>query len=343
MRIWIKTLLIISAALILTGIICFGVSVAFGGADMTFKKRTNYTEVTSTFDEISHITVSDEYNDIVVKKADGDSVKVIYCQSEETGYDLRVSSGSLRVTFDNKRKLNSLISFGSFDDNKLILELPEESFEYIKLTTISGDVDAPELQSVETYIQSTSGDITIGGNVGDLSVKTNSGDIQLNSSTVALSASLNSTSGEIRVSGDMGGNLKAHSISGEINFSGCFATDAVISTTSGDVDAKGLYLKNADIDTTSGDVELEDSSCAETCKIETNSGEISLERVDANDYNLKTISGEIKADILSPKLYNIDTVSGRINAPKNETVEGISGVFDAKTTSGNVTVKIVAQ
>ena len=344
MRTWIKTLLIISGALVFTGIICFGVSVAFGGADMTFNKKIKFTEVTSTFDEINYISISDEFNDVVVRKGEGDFVKVIYSQSEEMCYDISASAtGSLKINFNDKRQWHGLISFGSFKDNRLILELPEKTFEYINISTASGDIKAAELNALETYIKSNSGDVETGGNVGELTVKTTSGEVQLNSNTVALNASVNTTSGDIRISGDMGGDLKAHSTSGEINFSGCVAADAIISTTSGGIDAKGLYLKNADIDTTSGDVELEDSSCAETCKIKTNSGEINLERVDAKDYNLKTTSGEIEADILAPKLYNIDTTSGSVRAPKNETAEGIDGVFDAETISGNVYVKVVAQ
>lgn len=344
MRTWIKTLLIISAALIATGLVFFGVSVAFGGADVTFNKNVKYTEVTSTFDEINYISASAEFNDVVVRQGDNDFIKVIHTQSEDTYYDISISAtGSLRIIFHDNRQWHGLISFGSNRGNRLVIELPEKSFEYINISTSSGDIKATDLNALETFIRSTSGNVELGGTVGELTAKTTSGDIQLNSNTAALNASVSSTSGDIRLSGDMGGNLNADTTSGEINFSGCFATDAVINTTSGDVDAKALYLKNAQINTTSGSVELDDSTCAETCKIETISGDIDLERYDAKDYDLKTVSGEIDADIISPKLYNIDTVSGTINAPKNETVEGVSGTFDAETTSGSVTVKIVAQ
>ncbi len=344
MRTWIKVLLIISAALVATGMLCFGISLAFGGADVTFNKNVKYTEVTSTFDEINYISAAAEFNDVVVRQGDNDFVKVIHTQSEDTCYDISISAtGSLKIVFHDNRQWQGLISFGSIKDNRLVIELPAKSFEYINISTSSGDIKATDLNTAETYIKSTSGDIELGGNVGELTVNSTSGEVQLNSNTVALNASVTTTSGEIRVSGDMGGDLKAHSTSGDISFSGCIATDAVIDTNSGDIDAKVIYFKSTDINTTSGDVELEDSACAETCKIKTISGEINLEYYDAKDYDLKSTSGEIEATIFSPKLYNIDTVSGNVRTPKNETVEGITGTFDAKTTSGDITVKVVAQ
>ena len=344
MRTWIKVLLIISAACIGMGILCCCLTVALGGVDLTnINNVTSFSEISSTFDEISYISITDEYNDVIVTKGEGDFVKVTYTETDKSAYDIDISaSGNLRITFRNNRKWHEYISFGSPKTHKLMVEIPEKEFEYFSATTLSGDIKVSDLLSEEAYLKSTSGAVMLDGNLGELTLKTTSGDISVSSKLKAAKASISSNSGEIQVSGDFSGSVYLHTTSGDIRFGHFFGGDVVAESTSGDIENDlSLSLNSLDINTTSGDVELKNSSCLETCKINTNSGDIWLERFDASDYNLRTISGEIEANILSPKLYNIHTTSGRIHAHENESVEGVSGVFDARTTSGNISVEVV--
>ena len=341
MRKSVKIFLIIASSLVGMGILFLSLSFVMGGTEMIFKSRGNsdYKVLTATFDEVSVLEISETSNNVRILKSDDDKVKVTYAMSENFGYYLKQIDDTLIIEYDDFREWYEFFGLFSLKKQDLIVELPEETLEKMTVTSVSGSITAKDILSKETQLKTTSGSVEAGGTVGKLSVKCVSGSVQLNSNTAAESVSVSTTSGSLRLSGDFGGDLSASTTSGDINFSGAFATDADISVASGDIEAQALYLKSAKIKTLSGDVELKDVTCSNDMAIDTTSGDIELDLVDADNYDLSTTSGDIEARLLSEKVYNVKSTSGRIDTPQVTTT--VNGVFSAETTSGDIEVKLV--
>lgn len=69
---------------------------------------------------------------------------------------------------------------------------------------------------------------------------------------------------------------------------------------------------------------------ANTLKLDTVSGDMTIKNVEANLLNIDTVSGDVKGDLLQFKESEIDSVSGNVNFNQ------MSGAVRADTTSGDV-------
>lgn len=341
MRKSVKVILIIASSLVGIGILFLGLSIAFGGMNLIFKPSGSgsYTVLTATFDEVDVLEISDVSNDVRIVKSDSDEVKVTYGMSENFGYYLKQIDDTLIIEYDDFREWYEFIGIFSLRNQDLVVELPEKALEKLTVKTVSGNIKATEILADETVLQSTSGNITAGGNAGELSASTVSGDIQLNTDTVAENVKISATSGELRLSGDFGGDLEVSTMSGDINLRDILAKAANISTTSGDIEAKALYLASAEVDSMSGDIEFNDVTCSDDMTVDTTSGDMELEFVDADNYFISSTSGEVDAKILTAKVYNVKSTSGSIEVPQTVMLDG--GIFSAETTSGDIEVKVV--
>lgn len=322
MRKSVKVFVIIASSLVGIGILFLSLSFLMGGAELIFKAKgsADYTVMNATFDEIEVLEIKDVSNDVRLVKSENDQVKVTYAMSENFGYYLKQIDDTLYIEYDDFRQWYEFIGIFSLKNNDLIVEVPEKTLEKLSIKTVSGNIKAEEILADETVLESTSGNIEAGGNVGELKTSTVSGDIKLNSNTVAEDISLSATSGQL--------SLK-----------GISAADAKISTTSGDIEFKNANLKSVDANTMSGEIDFNNVVCSDDIDIDTTSGDINLERVDAENYTLNSTSGEIDAKILSDKLYNVSTVSGSVDVPQTIILD--SGIFNAETTSGDIEVKVV--
>lgn len=103
--------------------------------------------------------------------------------------------------------------------------------------TVSGDVDAKQVNAREAAISTTSGEAGITGAYDSFSFSTVSGDLAASEFT-AKESSLKSTSGELRLSGNPG-DVTAKTVSGGIELEyAAFANRIDIATTSGEVAVK---------------------------------------------------------------------------------------------------------
>lgn len=320
MRKSVKVILIIASSLVGMGVLCLCMSLAFGGINLVYKPSgsLNYKVMTATFDEVEAIDINGVSNDVRIVKSENDEVKVTYAISDNFGYYLKQIDNKLIIEYDDYREWFEFFGVFSFKDYDLLVEVPEKALENLSVNTISGDIEVKEIDALKTELESTSGDIEANVNAGELSAST--------------------TSGEINLSGELDGELNASSTSGDISLNSVSAKDANISATSGDITLKNSTFESAEADTMSGDVEFDKVTCTGDINIDTTSGEIKLEFVDAENYTVNSTSGEINAEILKGKIYNVRTVSGRIDTPQN--VSTSSGYFNAETVSGNIDIEI---
>lgn len=148
----------------------------------------------------------------------------------------------------------------------------------LRIDRTSGDpvrLLLPEGISLVT-LQTTSGDIDLSGlTLGGLTAATTSGDIDVEDTTVTGAAHLTSTSGDVEVSGcTFGETLSLNATSGDIDFSGN-ALHITANNVSGDTDLQG-NLAQVKANSVSGDIDIRSEMALESVQANTTSGDIEV-------------------------------------------------------------------
>lgn len=124
-------------------------------------------------------------------------------------------------------------------------------------------------------LQTTSGDIDLTGlTLGGLTAATTSGDIDVEDTTVTGATHLTSTSGDVDVSGTFGETLSLNATSGDIDFSGN-ALHIAANNVSGDTDLQGR-LAQVKVNSVSGDIDIRSEMAMEGVQANTTSGDIEV-------------------------------------------------------------------
>lgn len=124
-------------------------------------------------------------------------------------------------------------------------------------------------------LQTTSGDIDLTGlTMGGLTVATTSGDVDVEDTTVTGAAHLTSTSGDVDVSGTFGETLSLNATSGDIDFSGN-ALHLSANNVSGDTDLQGR-LGQVKANSVSGDIDIRSEMAMDGVQANTTSGDIEV-------------------------------------------------------------------
>lgn len=160
----------------------------------------------------------------------------------------------------------------------LKLTLPRRFWDFLQISTISGDVDVDE-----------------GLEVGQLSIKTASGDAQINGLEFQ-ELIFKSASGDLDT-GDLNGRaVQAETASGDVQLTGRF--DAVrAGTASGEIELEGS-ARELRCNTASGDVTVRVDQVPEKLEMSSKSGDCEIAMPDGEGFTLQfsTVSGELESD-----------------------------------------------
>lgn len=150
--------------------------------------------------------------------------------------DITVSTGGVLMIRPRWSPSGRFFSVASCDDSdvRLELELPRRDWDFLRLSSVCGDIEAEGDHRVENLtLKSTSGDIR--GTFpacGCLDFQSVSGDVNWSGNAATVRGS--TVSGDIRMEGDLG-QVHVKSVSGDIRAAGA-ASAFQCSTTSGDID-----------------------------------------------------------------------------------------------------------
>jgi Toastrack DUF4097 len=194
--------------------------------------------------EIRHrIGASGQFNlknvsgDIRLHASDGDEV-VVTARSERGRRDylpLTVHKGEGSLTIDVDKNSFSVFGgwFGNHDGVDFDILVPRMA--RVEISALSSDVNSRELAGEQSY-KTVSGDIQIESEGGRMRVTTVSGDVALRSNHPA-EVSLNSTSGDLRVSGAALRAFDARTVSGDVDFRAGLSAGPLhsVETVSGDL------------------------------------------------------------------------------------------------------------
>jgi len=209
--------------------------------------ETNHIIIKSTSGDVNFILVDSE--EITVKYYG--KVNCLICN---TNQKLTASKTSDTIEFKTTSRTYG-IQF--FSDLKMDVYLPKNYENNLTISTVSSDVSIEKLTLVNLDMTTVSGDIQANELIlTEAKFTTVSGDIELTDIEVTNKTYLNTTSGEISLDSILS-NIQFRTISGDIE-SNNHNGNIIGSTVSGDVDLHEVNNSfNVDITTVSGDVDVD--------------------------------------------------------------------------------------
>lgn len=296
-----KIALIVSAALIVTGIGIIIGALSSVGLDFNAWNTIEFTskthEIQEPFDSINILAAE---HHVRIRPSDTDQCKVVCNDSEKLFHKIRVENNTLVITREDTRQWYEHIGFFWYDDLSVTVYLPEKEYQKLFIKNVSGDI------SVEGNLNCTEGEIY-------------------------------NTSGKIYFTGKIKNQLTLKTVSGDISVKGISEAALDVKSTSGDLLLSDVTADSLQLKTTSGDMELSSVAVKGQAQLESVSGEIELEGTDAGSFEIKTVSGNVDGHLLSSKDFEIHTTSGDVRVPDSDKSAGTCKI---KTTSGNVKIKI---
>ena len=233
---------------------------------------------------------------------------VVYRGNDETKHSVGVENGTLKIGHEKSGKGGIVIY--SDKDEEIAVYLPEKEYLTLSIQSNSGSIIVPEDFSFENV-------------------------------------SLQTVSGQIQSSAEVGRTLLAQSASGSMRIEGTSTEYLETYSKNGNVEILNVSGNSAWAETTSGNIMLRQAVFSDELNIETTSGSVRFDDSDALIINVKTKSGNIKGTLLSKKVYQVSSESGSVSLPAmsdNEITGGDGrdtyyGTCTIDTGSGTVDIK----
>jgi len=209
---------------------------------------------------------------------DDDPGSDIVLDGDVENVETRVSDDGVLSIRQGNTATSSFFFLRGLASADVILTLPRRFWDFLQISTVSGDVD-----------------LEVGLEVGQLSIKTTSGDARINVLEFQ-ELIFRSASGELNSEDLRGRTVRVETASGDIQLTGCF--DAVrAGTASGDIDLDGT-VRELFCTTASGDVEAGLQTVPEKMEMSSKSGDCQVAMPDGEGFALQfsTVSGELDSD-----------------------------------------------
>lgn len=303
----------------------------------TMKFETNTYDVSESF---SNIHVEGAECTVRLVPSQTDACRVVCTEGDRISHTVTVDQDTLTVTRTDTRRWYEHIGvyWGGMD---ITVYLPARAYENLSIKSASGEIRVPGGFSFsQAELRSASGDIEYAADTEHgLTLKTASGDLTVSGLT-AGSLEARSTSGEVAIrSVTVRGDLVVETVSGEIELEDASAQALSVQSTSGNLELTNVSTAAPmKFHAVSGDVGLTDVIAAAHMDIETVSGEIHLERSDAETLWIKSTSGDVSGSLLTDKLFITHTTSGDVRVPNSSTS---GGTCEVTTTSGEIHLNYV--
>ena len=272
-----------------------------GDFDMENIKGISYEMKTYEAEEaFSDIQVEDAECNVRILRATDGKCKVI-CPEKQDGsiyHTVTVSGGVLSVQRHDARKWYQYIG-SSFGTPEVEVYLPEREY-------------------------------------GQLSARSTSGGIQVDDGFIFENASLESTSGSVRMYSEVKKALTAESTSGRVTIENASPETLAAKSSSGRILL--FHIRSGEITarSTAGRIELTDVIAEKKLYANTTSGGVALDGCDGGTIKIESTSGSVKGTILSDKIFITDSTSGSVRVPRS----AVGGECEITTTSGNTDIEI---
>lgn len=279
-----RIIAVVCVAVFAIAVLSYGFSVDFGIPDLLKKPDDTVREMPYIYEEevknLRGIEVDWVSGPVTLKFYEGDVLRITETAKKEIGKDeklyLELSGSTLSVKWNS-----SLLQLGLFRDDSKQLELliPQaffEKLESVQISTVSGDIGIDGLTAEDAKFETTSGELHLSNITAErFSAKTTSGDIFCQNVTGTEQITVSSTSGEKKLSGITGGEVKLDNTSGETTLDGTADTLACTSVSGGIKLDLHAWPKETSVESVSGDIELyaPDVKGGFICSVSTVSGD----------------------------------------------------------------------
>lgn len=254
-------------------------------------------------------------------------------------YTAGVDNDTLKVTVRDERTWNLMIF--SFSNPKVDVYLPGNEYADFYTEGNSGNAVVENGFLFDTaYVSQTSGNIKFSSDVkGNLDLSAKSGNVNCEDVN-ASNTRIEATSGNIKVTNLNTSELNAKNTSGNIIFNNIKAENVKIDGNSGNTSVeKAQIAKNLTSTRTSGGTKFDDVVVGGELNAKTSSGNIHLTGCDAAVLELNASSGIISAELLTNKEITAHSSSGIVTLPGDDAGEK-NGTLHAETSSGNIKIKV---
>lgn len=296
-----KCALLVALVMIITGAAIFLVAFAIAGFNFenlsTEKIATQNVEIKEQFQRIS--ICSYEY-DLMLFKSEDEKCRVVFTGNEKQLLVCNVEGTELIIDLHDTRKWYEKMEYAFQKDMGISVFLPEKEYDALFANSYSGGIG---IDNDFTFDE----------------------------------ANIETSSGNIEVSGMTAEKLDIQSYSGKIDISEISATDKInIGTQSGAISAGNVNASNIAVNSYSGKVNLENSVAETLLSVETTSGNVIFNNCDAGEISVNTYSGSVSGTLLSDKIFLTSTHSGSINVPTSSGTEKCT----INTSSGNIKINV---
>lgn len=327
-----KVILIIILVLIIIALINFMVYAIINkdkGSNMKFSLITFGDNTEKIFEkeyepeELDKIKVDVSSSNVSIEKADIDKIKITAYGDKDETINETITNKELSITKSNTKVY--IFAMFYWCDEKIIIQVPNDSEEEFNVHTSSGDITAQDLENNHINFESSSGKIEC-GNINNGSLKSSSGDITVgNGNEITLQAS----SGNIKA-GDFN-KLSAEASSGNVEIG--TIGEGTIKTSSGEIDI--ISADRIKAEASSGDINVE--TIENYCELKTSSGNIDINSLNITENsNINAKSGNVRINGKNDIYVETETNSGDVNIDNNNRMAEI--VLKITTTSGNIRV-----
>ena len=301
-----KAWLIVGLILILLGGLLFVGELAVHHWDLStlgaVKLETGTVEISESFQNIRITSDTEELR--FLPGSDG-VCRVDYAVLEHRKLSASVQGDtlSIEVTDPGKWSDNISFSFGNTEKPRITVYLPGRDYAALTVDEDTGDLFLPGDFSFESIrVTTDTGDVDCCASAsGLLSIKTDTGDATLES----ISA------GELALSTDTGRiELRSVSCDGDLSVTVVTGKTILTDVTCGSFTSKG--------DT--GDLRLEQVLVEGLLSVERSTGDVRLEDCDAGELLISTSTGDVSGTLLTEKVFLVGSSTGKIRVP--ETVSG---------------------
>ncbi len=334
-----KVALIVALILVVAGAALFAAGFAMMDFDFKGVSSMKYTTPYPITEDFSSIDINVSVSDIAfIVSEDGESRVECY-EDDRLIHTVAVNDGVLcigeqksfnifnftSINFDNGPRVTLYLSRTQFDtlniksDTSLIVVPREFSFEIANIDTNVGNVSytAPTARSL--YVKATTGRIT----VSDISL---GGDIRLQASTgnVTLTAARAE------------GNIYVRTTTGKLHLESLECTRLEAQSSTGNQSISDVTCGEIYAHASTGHASFTNVISRGGMNIETDTGNIKLDRCDGAELYVETDTGHVTGTLLSDKIFLTHSDTGRISVPKSVT----GGKCEINTDTGNITITI---
>jgi len=313
---------ITATSLVLIGCVLFAGVMSMLGWDFmklsTVTYETNTYEIGEVFDRISMNT---DNADVVFVLSNDGKCKVECYEREKAKHTATVKDGMLTIELIDNRTVYDYVGL-NFGSPKITLYLPSSEYTSLFIKEYTGDVEIPKnFTFKDVDISLSTGDINFCASASDtVKMKTSTGDIRVESISV--------------------GGLELAVTTGKVTVTGVSCKrDVAVSVSTGKVCLTDIVCKNVVSDGNTGDISLQNVIATEKFSIERNTGDVILERSDADEIIIKTDTGSVHGTLLSDKVFITESDTGSINVPDSVT----GGKCEIITDTGDVNIFILGK